>query len=58
MFKEKVLSDEENMRLKKRVEFKTELVRKSLTEDLSDAEYIGKLHDLCVLNKMNESHNK
>jgi len=57
MYKEPFCSDETNQNAKTRVDQKTNKVAEKLVDpEASDADFFSNLHDLCVLNRMAESH--
>ena len=57
MYREPLLDEKRNAQMAKRIE--VEMVKKSeqvADESQTDASFMANLHDLCVLNRMAESH--
>jgi hypothetical protein len=59
MYKEPLTSDETNRNFVKQIEYKVEKTMEALKDPtIVDDDFNARLYDLCVLNRMEESHAK
>ncbi len=58
MYKEVLASEEANEAMRRRIEMKTAEVAEAVVGAETDEEFFSALHDLCVLNRMADSHEK